>query len=329
MRRTALRTGQYALVLWVAFTLNFALPHLAPGDPLDYLVAGEAGNQARLDPAQTERLRATYGVEGSTLAQYGRYWAALARGDLGTSVRFSQPVRTLLADRLPWTLVLVIGGVAASTVVGVVLGALGAWRRGGRTDAGLLVGVLAADALPAFLVALGLVAVFSVELGWLPSFGAVAIGAPGIGDLGESGRRLVLPVVSMTLATLGPAFLLTRGSMIGVLDDGFVRMAEAKGASTPRVFFRHALRNALLPVTTNLALRLGVAMSGAVVIETVFAYPGVGRLIYEAVLARDYPLLQGAFVLTTLGVVTANVLADLAYPLVDPRARPVHAGAGR
>lgn len=319
--------GQYALVVWVALTLNFALPHLAPGDPLDYLVTGEAGNQASMAPQELGRLRAEYGVEGGILDQYGRYWLGLAGGDLGTSVRFSQPVATLLAERLPWTLLLVVTGVVASTVAGVLLGVVAAWRRGGRLDVGLLTGVLAVDALPAFLVALGLVAVFSVELGWLPSFGAVA--GTGAGSLLEAGRRLVLPGASMALATLGPAFLLTRGSMLAALDSGFVHMAEAKGASPRRVLFAHALRNSLLPVTTNLGLRLGSAVSGVVVIETVFAYPGLGRLVYDAVLARDYPLLQGAFVLTTLAVIAANLAVDLAYPLLDPRARKPAPGGSR
>jgi len=320
--RIALRAAQYALVVWVALTVNFLLPHLAPGDPIDYLAAGEAGNRTQLSPEQERALRAEYGVDDSLVRQYLAYWEGFVHGELGTSVRFSRPVTDLLAERVPWTLLLVVTGVALSTAVGALAGAVAAWRRGSRLDIGLLVAVLAVDALPAFLLALGLVAVFSVELGWLPSFGAVDPGTTGFGDLADVGRRLVLPVGSITLATLGPAFLLTRGSMMGVLGAGFVRMAEAKGASSRRVFLRHAARNALLPVTTNLALRVGAALSGAVVIETVFAYPGVGRLIYEAVLARDYPLLQGAFLLTTVAVVAANFVADLLYPLLDPRARP-------
>jgi len=325
--RIALPVAQYGLVVWVALTVNFLLPHLAPGDPLDYLAAGEAGNRTQLTPAEEHRLRAEYGVEHGVARQYLDYWEGIARGELGTSVRFSRPVAELLGERVPWTLLLVVTGVAASTALGALGGAVAAWRRGSRLDVGLLVAVLAVDALPAFLLALGLVAVFSVELGWLPSFGAVDPGAGGFGALADAGRRLVLPAASMALATVGPAFLLTRGSMVGVLGAGFVRMAEAKGASAGRVFLRHAARNALLPVTTNLALRLGAAFSGAVVIETVFAYPGVGRLVYEAVLARDYPLLQGAFLLTTVAVVTANLVADLLYPFLDPRARPGRLGA--
>lgn len=321
-RRFAGRLGQYALVLWVALTLNFALPHLAPGGPLDYLV----DEAEMLSPEQREHLLSLYGLDRSTAEQYFSYWGQVARGDLGTSTRFNRPVTDLLADHLPWTLLLLGTGLAASTLLGGAAGAVAAHRRGSRTDIGLLVGVIALDALPGFLVALGLVAVFSVELGWLPSFGARALGGGPL-ELADIGRRLILPAAALTLATVGPPFLLVRGAMVSLAQSGFVRMAEAKGASPLRILFRHLLRNSLLPVTSNLAVRVGAALGGAMVIETVFAYPGVGRLVYEAVLARDYPLLRGAFLLSVVGVIAANLLADLLYPQLDPRVRPATATA--
>jgi peptide/nickel transport system permease protein len=166
-----------------------------------------------------------------------------------------------------------------------------------------------------------LIAVFSVELGWFPSYGAVAITAEGAAGWLEVAQRLVLPVATLTLATVGSIFLLARAAMTSVLDEAFVRLARSTGIPEHRIAVRHALRNALLPVYTNLTLAVGTLVSGAVVVETVFAYPGIGRLIYEAVLARDYPVLQGAFLLVTVGVIAANLLADVTYPLLDPRVR--------
>ncbi|MGH3918821.1 MAG: ABC transporter permease [Pseudonocardiaceae bacterium] len=310
------RAGQYALVLVVATTVNFLLPHLAPGDPVTYLYGGET---AGLTDDQIAELRAVYGLDESLIEQYGSFWAGLVRGDLGVSVDYSRPVLDVLAERLPWTLALVGTATLLAFVLGTLLGAVAAWRRGSRRDAGMVTGVLAIDAMPGFWIGMLLIAVFSVELGWFPSYGAVAITADGAVHWVEVAQRLVLPVATLTLATLGSIFLLARASMTSVLDEAFVRLARSTGVSERRIALRHALRTALLPVYTNLTLTVGALVSGAVVVETVFAYPGIGRLIYEAVIARDYPLLQGAFLIVTVGVVVANVLADATYPLLDPR----------
>ncbi|MFN2556852.1 MAG: ABC transporter permease [Nitriliruptorales bacterium] len=316
------RWGQYALVLWVALTLNFLLPRLAPGDPIDYVL----GESVVPNASDLERLRAEYGLEGSLPEQYADYWTRLASGQLGISVRFGEPVAKVLADRLPWTVLLVGLGTLASALLATLAGAVAAWRRGGRRDIGLVTGLLALDAMPGFWIGMLLISVFAVELGWLPSFGATPLVASGRIDwVLEVARRLVLPVTTLVLATLGGTFLLARGAMLSTLEEGYVRMARAKGAPERRVVIRHGLRTALLPIYTNVALSFGALLSGAVVVETVFAYPGIGRLLFEGVLARDYPLLQGAFVLVTLGVVAANLVADLTYPLLDPRVR--HAGA--
>lgn len=314
------RAGQYLLVLWVAVTLNFALPRLAPGDPLHYLLGQEANT---LTPEQRERVLAQYGLDRPVPAQYASYLAGLVRADLGTSVRFGRPVRDILVDRLPFTLLLVVPAIVLSTVLGTALGVLGAWKRGRPLGVALLVGMLFLESAPSFWIGMLLIAVFSVELGWLPSFGTgplVAVdGLPAYGV--EVARRLILPVATITLATVGGTFLLARASLLTTLGEDYVLLAEAKGVPGRSVVFRHALRNALLPVYTNVALRFGALAGGAVVVETVFGYSGLGRLVYESVLARDYPLLQGAFLLISVGVIAANLLADLTYPFLDPRVR--------
>ena len=318
------RAGQYGLVLLVATTVNFLLPHLAPGDPVTYLYDGET---AGLTPEQVAEVQARYGLDQSLPEQYADFWAGLVRGDLGVSVQYNRPVLDVLAERLPWTVALVGVATLLAFVLGTLLGAFAAWRRGTRRDAGLVTGVLALDAMPGFWLGMLLIAVFSVELGWFPSFGASAITAEGAAGWVEVAQRLVLPVATLALATLGSMFLLARASMTSVLDEAFIRLARATAVPERRIAVHYALRTALLPVYTHLTLVLGTLVSDAVVVETVFAYPGVGRLIYEAVVARDYPLLRGAFLLLTVGVIAANLLADLTYPLLDPRVRRMERAA--
>lgn len=320
MTHASTRIGQYILVLWVALTLNFLLPRVAPGDPINYLLGDEVN---ALTPEQRAQVLSQYGLDRPVLEQYGIYWLDIATLELGTSVRFGQPVFEVLMDRLPWTLLLVGCATVLSALIGTITGTIAAWKRGTMQDTGTMVGILSLEAMPGFWIGMILISVFAVSLGWFPSFGAVSLlgFGGGLSYVLDVAHHLVLPVTAITLATTGSLFLLARASLLTTLGEDYTTMAEAKGVSERGVIFRHALRNALLPVYTNLTLSLGTLVSGAVVIETVFAYPGLGRLIYEGVLARDYPLLQGAFLLVTIGVVSANLLADLTYPLLDPRVR--------
>jgi len=276
----------YALVLWMAVSLNFLLPHLAPGDPTDYF----SGDANALSPQQRERIRIEYDLDGSLVEQYARSWARLARGDLGTSVRFSRPVADVLLDRLPWTVVLVGSAIVIAFVVGVAAGAFAARRRGRGRDLALSSSMMALDSMPGFWIGLVLVAVFAVQLGWLPSFGAVPLDATpaSVTWFVEVGRRLVLPLATLVLATVGTTFLLARGAMVSALDEPYVQLAEAAGVSPRRIVYLHALRNALLPVFTHLTVTAGTLLSGAVVVETVFAYPGLGRATFEAVAVSDH-----------------------------------------
>lgn len=320
MRRHAARAVlQYGLVLVVAVCLNFALPRAAPGDVVDYLFPPE--QSSALSPEQRARVLGQFGLDQPLPEQFRRYVAGLARGDLMVSVRYGRPVRDLLLERLGWTLLLVGGAVALSTLVGTLLGFASAWRRGSSGDAGVLTGVMLVDSMPAFFTGMLMILLFSVTLGWLPTFGARAVvPAVGLAAAGEVLQRLVLPLVTLTLASLGPVYLVARSALVGELSEDYVLMAEAKGLP-PSGVRRHAQRNALVPVATVTAISLGTLVGGATVVETVFAYPGLGRLIYESVLARDYPVLQGAFLLLAVGVIVANLVVDLLYPVLDPRVR--------
>lgn len=310
---------QYVLVLAVAICVNFALPRLAPGDPLDYLL-GDAAFQ--LTAEQRTEVLAQFGLDKPTGEQFRDYVVALARFDLGTSVRFGQPVGTVIRDRLPWTLALVGSSIVLAGLIGTTLGVLSARRRGRSSDVGILAGVMVLDSTPLFWLGMILLGIFSVQLGWLPLFGAVSAGGEGgFFVTGEVLKRLILPVATLTLGTVGGVFLVARYAMVGTLREDFLLMAEASGLSERRIVFAHALRNSLLPVTTVILLNLGFLLGGATVVETVFSYPGLGRLIYDGVLARDYPLLQGTFLLIAVGVIACNLAADLLYPILDPRIR--------
>lgn len=311
---------QYALVLLVAATINFGLPRLMPGGPLMHL-AGE--DPARLSAEDRQRLLAGLGLDRPIWEQYLQYLGRLARGDLGFSFQEGRPVASILAERLPWTLLLVGSALVISTVLGVALGALAAWRRGQPPDLGLLGVFMVFESVPSFWLAMILIAVFGAQLGWLPIFGARTLGAPleGVALVADVARHLVLPLTTLVVVSIGGVFLIMRYSMLSVLGEQYIATAWSKGASERRVLFVHAARNALLPVATVFMLNLGFVVGGATVVETVFSYPGLGRLLFEAVLARDYPVLQATFFVITVSVILANIVADLAYPLIDPRCR--------
>ncbi len=247
--------------------------------------------------------------------------AGITQGDLGVSVQTGRPVTDMLLERLPWTLVLVGSAISLSLVVGAGAGFFAAARRGGRTDAGGLAFFMAIDSMPPFWTGMLLLVLFSSYLQILPVFGALPTGSAGGLAFGyEFFERLALPLITLSLVRVGWLFLIARSSLAGELSEDYVLMAEAKGLSRRRVV-GHGIRNALLPLVTAVAVEAGTLVGGATVVETVFSYPGLGRLIYESVLSRDYPVLQGAFLLLAVGVILANLLADLLYPIIDPRVR--------
>lgn len=314
----ARRIGQYLLVILVLAALNFVLPRLAPGDPIDFLVPPEVGGA---NPELREEILGRFGLDEPLHVQFVSYLANLVRGDFMISVRFGLPVTDIVLERLPWTLLLVGGAVLVSTVAGALAGFRAAWRRGSASDVGSLSVVMFLDSLPPFFVGLLFILVFSVTLGWFPVFGALpSVPSTGVGFLGDVAVRAALPMATLTIAALGFIYLTARSSMVAELGEDYVMVAAAKGLSD-RAIRRHAQRNALLPVWTAAMLNVAVLSGATTVVETVFAYPGLGRLVYDAVLARDYPLLQGAFFVLALMVLAANIVADLVYPLLDPRVR--------
>ncbi len=316
----AAKIAQYAFVLFVSITLNFLLPRFMPGTPLRFLVGEEI---ALLDPATLQEVRAQYGLDKPLWEQYWLYLARVLRGDLGYSYGENKPVLAVLMERLPWTLLLTGTALVLSTSLGIVVGALAAWRYRSAFDALALSAFVLLDSTPSFWLGMVLIALFAVHLPWFPIFGAQTPWGNFTwwAYLLDVLKHLALPALTLTLTTISGIFLVVRSSMMSVLHEEYIRTAWSKGLSEARVLYRHALRNALLPAVTLFMLHVGFLVSGATVVETVFSYPGLGRLLYEAVLRRDYPLMQGAFLMITVSVLVANLLADLLYSRIDPRVR--------
>ncbi|MGM0870473.1 MAG: ABC transporter permease [Bacillota bacterium] len=309
---------QYLIVIFLMLTLNFLLPRLMPGNPLVFLAGEDVGF---MSSAEKEAILDKHGLNDSLLEQYGTYIKNILTGDFGYSYQQKRQISELLMERLPWTMLLTGLGLLISTIIGVMFGAISAWRRGTKTDANLLTVFMFLSAMPSFWVGMILVSVFASQLGWLPVFGAESAWSnlSGIDRLIDIGEHLILPLTTLILISVTSTFMIMRYSMLNVLGEDYIMMAKAKGVKDKVIKYKHAMRNALLPVATVFMLSLGFTLGGATVIETVFAYPGVGRLMFESVLSRDYPLIQATFLIITFSVVIANFLADLIYPLLDPK----------
>jgi peptide/nickel transport system permease protein len=308
-------------VLAVALTLNFLLPRIAPGEPIDFMLGEDA--LALLTEAEIKQAMREFGLDLPLTTQFYNYVRGVFTGDLGTSVSFGRPVWDVVLSRLPWTLLLMGWALAVSAFLGSLLGVLAARWRGGTFDIASLVAVIFVGSAPPFWIAMLLITLFAAHLGWLPSYGAAPLTAiPASWSWWQGvGLRLIMPVTALALVQTANILLTARSAMQIAMAQDYITFARAKGAGEGRVFYRHAFRNAVLPIYTNVMIGVGNLVGGALVIETVFSYPGVGSLIIEGVGARDYNLLQGVFLLATLGVVLANLMADLSYPLLDPRAR--------
>jgi peptide/nickel transport system permease protein len=314
------KTGQYALVLLIALALNFLLPRAMGGDPLQFIVGEDIG---RLTPEERDTVRREYGLDLPLYTQFGNYLGDVLQGDLGWSISKKAPIGDVLKQRIPITLLLTGSALVLSTIIGVALGAFAAWRRGRRSDVATLTIFMFLESMPAFWVGMLLIAIFSVNLRILPIFGFETpyVRYEGLSKVGDIAKHLILPVTTLTIVSISAMFLTARYSMLTVLGEDYITVARSKGIHERWILFRHALRNALLPVATLFMLRVGFVFSGAVVVETVFSYPGLGRLIFEAVVARDYPLLQAGFIIATFTVVAANLLVEFVYPMLDPRVR--------
>ncbi len=308
-----------AAVLLAIVTLNFFLLRLAPGDPA-VVMAGEAGAS---DARFLEQIRKDYGLDRPLPEQLATYIGNALKGNLGYSYRNRRPVADMILERLPATVLLTGTAFVLALLLGTALGVLAAAREGRWQDGAITAIALAFYAMPLFWVGLLMILLFSAYLGWFPAFGMASFAIPGsaLGRALDTAWHLVLPALTLGLFYVATYARLTRASLLEVKHQDFVRTARAKGLPAGRILRAHMLRNALMPVITFAGIQAGQLVGGAVVVETVFAWPGIGRLAFEGLLQRDYNLLMGVFLLSAVMVMVINLLTDVLYGIADPRVR--------
>ncbi len=301
------RLLQLVPVLVLISLIVFAVMHVLPGDPAMLMLAGAEGGS--ITPERLAELREQMGLNEPLYVQYLSFVWNAVQGDLGTSIRFQVPVTDLIADRFGKTLALAVAGLVVAIAIGLPLGMVAAARKGGWIDTFCMSLSYLGSSMPVYWLGLLLIMFFSFNLRWFPSAG------------GEGFRALVLPALTLGLLSAGILARLIRSSMLEVGTEDYMRTARAKGLSPRLVLWRHGLKNAMIPVVTMMGLQFGALLAGTVVTETVFSRPGLGRLIVNAIMAKDYPLVQGTILFLAIVYLTVNLLVDIAYAWLDPRIR--------
>ncbi len=330
----ATRLGLVVPTFFGVTLLTFALVRLVPGDPIEILVGERA-----IDPARHAELRTELGLDKPLLVQYGRYIAGVLSGDLGRSIVTRQPVADEFLARFPATVELSFCAILLALVLGLPAGIVAAVRRGSVADHAVMGTALTGYSMPIFWWGLLLIMLFSVTLGWTPVSGRISLlyfiepvtgfmlldtlldGQPGA--FASAARHLVLPSIVLATIPLAVIARMTRSAMLEVLGEDYIRTARAKGVPPFQVITVHGLRNALIPVVTVIGLQVGVLLAGAILTETIFAWPGIGKWLVESIYRRDYPVVQGGVLLVATVIIIVNVAVDLLYGLINPRIRHV------
>ncbi|HEU0003813.1 MAG TPA: ABC transporter permease [Ktedonobacteraceae bacterium] len=326
MRYLLRRAGFYLVALWAAVTFNFIIPRLMPGNPaLAYIAKIHAQN---VTTAQYNAMLQEFGVNPNVpiWKQYFDYVGALLHGQLGISVsQFPSQVSTILAQSLPWTLGLVGTAVILSFFIGTLIGMVIAWRRGSWYDTAVPPILTFFSAVPYFWMALALIYVFGVNMNWFPTDSGYDVFnvTPGWSSdfIMSVAQHAILPVITLVIGSLAGWVLTMRNTMITTLSEDYVLMAQAKGLPERRVMFNYAARNAILPSITSFSISLGLVVSGSLLTEIVFNYPGIGFALYNGVQGDDYPLVEGCFLVIAIAVLVANFMSELVYTFLDPRVR--------
>ncbi|WP_371366817.1 Dipeptide transport system permease protein DppB [Sporomusa rhizae] len=309
----------YAVALVVIFLLNFILPRMLPGDPLHAIYGDEA--LLSMTPAMQAEIIHRFALDRTWSEQLIAYLLALLRGDFGYSYFYHAPVTSVIAGVLPWTLLLTGSAFVLSTLLGSLLGIESGYRRGSKIDGSLMGFMMVISGFPDFFAGILLLLVFGAWLAWLPLSGAITpySGFTGAALVADIANHLILPLSALVFIRMTAAYLFSRSAMIGVMGQAYIRTARAKGCPSPAIRYRHAARAALLPMVTAAGVRFTHVISNVLFVETVFSYPGLGSLLYKAVLTRDYPLLQGILLLAAMLVLTVNLITDLLCVRLDPR----------
>jgi len=312
------RLAQIILIMAIVLTLNFFLPRVVSGDPARHLV-----EDPRLTPEMKQEIRAQYGLDKPLFGQFLTYLAELSKGNLGISFSYRRPVIEVIASKIPWTLVLTVSAKLISIIGGILYGCYAAWKRGRFADSALLSAAIVMTAVPSFWFAMILILIFGFTLRWLPPFGMMERGLAMMSPemIASVAKHAVMPVFTMAFPGVISYAVLVRNSMVRIIGQDFIRTAKAKGASPASVLYRHAFKNATLPLVTSIGMNLAGVIGGAVVIETIFSWDGMGLLMIEAYRSFDYPLMQGVMLILSTVTVTANFLTDLVYAKLDPRVK--------
>lgn len=328
MKFYARRIGFYVVTLWATISLNFLLPRLLPGDPADIMIAKMQRAGGEISETQIRNIKALLGgTDQSMWEQYVNYWSRLLQGDLGISItKYPTPVVDLIAAALPWTVILVGLATLISFILGVGIGAWVGWRRGTWVDH-LVPFTTVLQSIPYFWLALVLIAVFSVGLGWFPIIGGYDVFEFPEGPewswafISNAIYHGFLPALTIVLSSVGGWLLGMRNMMVSTVSEDYIVTAEAKGLKPMRILRTYATRNAAIPSIAGFSISLGFVVAGSIVMEQVFTYPGVGKLMIQSVQNSDYALMQGVFLVITIAVLAANFIMDLVYGFIDPRAR--------
>lgn len=328
MRYYVRRIAFYAITLWATVSLNFLLPRLMPGDPRTIFIEKIMRRGGEITPAMLNSIDIIFGMDDASMwSQYVSYWGGILRGDLGvSSSMFPAPVSELIGAALPWTVVLVGTATVISFVLGVTIGAFAGWKRGTAADA-IIPGMTLLQSVPYFWLALIFVSVFSVSLGWFPIIGGYSMrdfpAGPelSLAFIASAVEHALLPALTIVIASVGGWVLGMRNMMVSTLSEDYVVTAEAKGLKKSRIFVWYAGRNAALPSLAGFGITLGFVVAGSIVMEQVFSYPGVGKLLMTAVQDKDFALMQGVFLVITVTVLMANFVMDMIYGFIDPRVR--------
>ena len=316
--RTVKMVVAYLLTIFILLFLNFLLPRLLPGDAI---IAMYSGHEVVMTDEMYAELVRMHGLDLPLHEQFFAYLAELAHGDLGYSYICHASTADLIMGALPWTLLLVGTSFILSAVAGIVLGVESAWRRGGRFDKALLTFMLLLDGIPSLALGITALTIFCLHFGWFPSAGAMTpySSAEGIGHIKDILGHLVLSLATLTLSMIPSDYLLIRNSMMLTIREPYVLTARAKGIKKRRIKYLHVARNAILPFATRIGIRLTYLITGALFIEMIFAYPGLGLLTYQAISNRDLPLMQGILTVSVILVLLINIVVDMMYKKIDPR----------
>jgi peptide/nickel transport system permease protein len=314
------RRALYSLIaLLVIIVLNFFLPRLLPGSPADILASG-----SRLGALKAHELTVEFGLNQPLSVQFLKYLEGIAELNFGISYEYQAPVYNVVMSRLPWTVFLIGTATVITAVIGLLIGLISAYQHGKKIDLANITVSMVLWTVPYFWVALIMLWVFGVDFGWFPTAGNVSFSASLEGPFqyfADVMSHAALPIISIVVTTYAQYMLIMRSTTLEVIREDFITVVKAKGIRTRQVLFKHVAKNAILPMITMIALNLGYVVSGAILVEIVFSYPGVGLLIFNAVESHDYPLVQGIFFILAVAVISVNFLADVLLSIVDPRIR--------